>query len=238
MDRPVPQISLKDQRERTVRTLCEHFAHDNLEVEEFESRLDAAHRARAHEELAALVQDLPALRPRAAPADATRISGATGPEAVRRAREQRSRQLEPVREGRTVVAIMSGVERRGAWEPGRRNTVIALMGGVELDFREVALPPGETEVVVICMMGGVELIVPPDLHVDSSGLAIMGGFEHRSPAPRPDADAPVLRVQGFCLMGGVEIHERHPGESAKQARLRRREEQRLARSRRRLGGME
>jgi predicted membrane protein len=63
------------------------------------------------------------------------------------------------------------------------------MGGAELDFREVDLPPGETEVFIICMMGGAEIIVPPDLAVDASGIAIMGGFEHAAPQ-RLRADAP------------------------------------------------
>jgi hypothetical protein len=226
-DRPLPQVTLKQQREQTIALLCEHFAQDRLEVEEFETRLDRAHRATTAAELEALLQDLPAPAPPAPTPTPARDALARGTRAV----------ADAVRDSRTLLAFMGGVERRGRWTPARRNIVIAIMGGAALDFREVALPPGQTEVFIFCLMGGAEIIVPPTLAVDASGIAIMGGFEHSSAPPPADPDAPVLRINGFCLMGGVEILCRHPGESAKDARKRQREEQRLLREeRRRLRG--
>jgi hypothetical protein len=225
MDRPVPQLSLTQHRERTVAALCEAFADDRLELAEFERRLDIAHRSVTAGELAALVNDLPAPQP--PPPQPARDTLARGSRAVR----------EAVRDSRTFLAFMGGLERRGNWSPARRNVVIAIMGGAELDFREVDLPAGETEVYLFCMMGGAEIIVPPDLSVDASGIAIMGGFGHASASGVRDLDTPVLRINGFCLMGGVEISVRHPGESPKDARQRQREEQRrLREERRRLRG--
>lgn len=220
-DKPVPQTMLKQRREQTIVLLCEHFAQDRLEVEEFESRLDRAHRAATVAELEVLLQDLPAPAP-PAPEPPARDAFARGTRAV----------AEAVRESRTLLAIMGGVERKGRWKPARRNVVIAVMGGAALDFREVALPPGRTEVFILCMMGGAEIIVPPTLAVDASGIAIMGGFEHTAALPA-DPEAPVLRVNGLCLMGGVEILVRYPGESAKDARDRQREERRALRDERR-----
>jgi hypothetical protein len=228
MDQPLPQLSLKERRDRTIKALCNHYAKDRLEIDEFEARLDTAHRARSHEELAALLQDLPAPPP-ARPATA---SAAPPRAAARPARQDRGAAAAPLRETRTVVAIMSGVERRGAWTPAQRNIVMAFMGGVELDFREVDLPPGTTEISAFCLMGGVSVIVPPDLPVDASGIAIMGGFEHSSPRPA-EPDSPVLRITGFCMMGGVEVQVRLPGETAADARRREREERRLGRPRQR-----
>jgi hypothetical protein len=224
MDRPLPQIGLSERRDRTVTLLCEAFAQDRLELTEFENRLDLAHRAATLVELDALVQDLPAALPPASPAAApSRDALARGGRAMR----------EVVRDSRTFLAFMGGVERTGNWAPARRNAVIAVMGGVELDFREVDLPPGETSLFIFAMMGGAEIIVPPDLAVDASGIAIMGGFEHASARRVSDPDAPVLRINGFCLMGGVEISVRQAGETPKDARLRQREEQRRVRDERR-----
>jgi hypothetical protein len=157
MDRPVPQPNLREQRERTVAALCEQFAADNLALADLETRLDSAHRARTAAELQALVQDLPVLHS-GQPVHAAASTGA----APRRADSQATRDT------RTMVAFMGGVERKGQWTPGRRNLVFAVMGGAGLDFREVALPPGTTEVVLFCMMGGAEIIVPPGLAVDGS----------------------------------------------------------------------
>jgi hypothetical protein len=224
----LPQTTLKLRRDQTIVLLCDHFAQDRLEVEEFEARLDRAHRAATVAELDALLQDLPAITtpaPETSGRDA-RDMLARGTRAV----------AEAVRGSRTLLAIMGGVERKGRWTPARRNVVIAVMGGAALDFREVTLPPGRTDVVIFCMMGGVEIIVPPTLAVDASGVAIMGGFEHSAALPA-DPAAPVLRINGLCLMGGVEILVRYPGESAKDARERQREERRALRDeRRRLRG--
>lgn len=235
MDPPVPERNLKEHRERTIRALCEHFARDHLEVEAFEQRLDVAHRSRAVTDLDALLEDLPALQPQTPTRalDPTRLIG--DPDYARDVVQRSGRAVrDAVRDTQTLLAVMGGVERRGQWKPARKNVVIALMGGADLDFREVELPPGETEVFVVCLMGGTDIIVPPDLPVDASGIAIMGGFAHASPPSRPEGGASRLRIHGFCLMGGVDINVRRPGESARDARIRQREEQRLARSRRRL----
>jgi hypothetical protein len=45
--------------------------------------------------------------------------------------------------------------------PSPRLKVLALFGGVLLDFREARLLPGVTEVHVVAVMGGAQLIVPP-----------------------------------------------------------------------------
>jgi hypothetical protein len=213
---PLPDPMLRVQREQTIAALCEHFAQDRLSVEELERRIDVAERAAASTQLAALLQDLPATPAAASTRTVVPVSWAGERPA-----------------NSTFLAVMSGVERRGVWRPAARNFVIGFMGGVELDFREAELPPGETEVLVLALMGGVEIIVPPGLAVDASGIAIMGGFEHRSQAPHLPPGAARLRIHGIAFMGGVDVCVRNPGESAKEARRRIREEQR---NRRRLRG--
>lgn len=222
MDRPVPQVQLKEQRERAIERLCEAFAQDRLELAELETRIDLAHRAATPADLHALLTDLPAPAPEPAPVPGTG-----------------TRVREVIRESRTLIAFMGGVERRGNWSPGRKNVVIAFMGGADLDFREVDLPPGETEVFVFAMMGGVDIVVPPELVVDASGIAIMGGFGHSSAPRNPAPGSAVLRINGFCLMGGVDISVRRRGETPKDARLREREERIRAREdQKRLRGRE
>ena len=133
-----------------------------------------------------------------------------------------------------MVAALGGVERKGRWIPARQNFAVAVMGGITLDFREALLPPGETDVWIFTLMGGADIIVPPGLTVESDGVAIMGGFAHQEDASiNPDPDAPILRLKGFTIMGGVDVSIRHPGESARDAKRRlkdiRREEKRRLR---------
>lgn len=198
-------VALRRRREETIRVLCDHFAADHLEAEELENLIDAAHAATALEQLDALLGDLPELPAQeTAPAEGARITP-----------------LGAAREHAAVIAVMGGSDRRGRWTPARHNYVVAVMGGVVLDFREAAMDPGVTEVYVLAFMGGVEIIVPPGLRVDSNGIGIMGGFEHAGDARFPvDTSVPVLRVTGAGVMGGVEIVERQGGESGRDARRR------------------
>ena len=118
-------------------------------------------------------------------------------------------------ERRWAVAVLGGVERKGTWRVPQR-------------------------LKVVCVMGGAEIIVPPDLAVECDGVAILGGFEHTDRAPpKPDPDMPLLRIKGLAFMGGFSISTRLPGESARQARKREKRERNALereRERRQLAG--
>ena len=102
------------------------------------------------------------------------------------------------------MAIMGSAVRKGAWEPAEMVQVISIMGGVYLDFRDAVMLDGVTEVDIRTIMGGVKIIVPDDIDVETEGMGIMGGFEHLSHTSE-HPDAALLRITGFAIMGGVEI---------------------------------
>ena len=211
------QPPLNHTRQVTIDALCEHFANDVMSVEEFERRVESAHNATTAAELRGLLQDLPG---------ASNLPSAPGsPGSPAHTRDYVITTRDQVRERSFAVAVMGGTRRAGRWSPARSNHVIAIMGGAEIDFREAVMGPGVTEVQIFTLWGGVEVIVPPGMNVESHGIGIMGGFEH-APDRMPDPNAPTLRVTGLALMGGVEITVRHAGESARDARRRRRQERR------------
>ena len=205
---------LATTRQQAIDALCEHFANDVLSVEEFERRVDKAHKAESLDEIRALLADMPS-------GDLPVRQEEVASTAVERA--QASIPASRVKERGLMVAALGGVERKGRWIPARQNYAVSVMGGVCLDFREALLPPGETEVWIFTVMGGTEIIVPPGLTVESDGVAILGSFEHREDAVlSPDPDAPVLRLRGVAIMGGVEVSIRYPGETPREAKRRRR----------------
>jgi len=212
-----PPPPVDHTRQVTIDALCEHFANDVISVEEFERRVDAAHKAETTDDLRSLLKDLPGASnlpavPGAAPVPATAQAYAVTT-------------YDQVKERSFAVAVMGGTRRAGRWSPARRNYTSAVMGGAEIDFREAVMGPGVTELQVFTLWGGVEVIVPPGMNVESHGIGIMGGFEH-APDRMPDPNAPTLRVTGLAIMGGVEISVRHAGESSRDARKRRRQERR------------
>jgi hypothetical protein len=206
-----------DVRERAIAVLSEAFAQDALDVDEFERRVTRAHTSDVAAEIEALLADLPNAAS-AAPAGSVALVPAGEADGGLDAPAQ------------TVYAVFGGVDRRGSWTVPRRMRVVAMMGGASIDLREARFPRGVIDLEVKAIFGGVQILVPPGLAVEVQGTAIMGGFQNvnRSP-PTPDPDAPLLRVRGLALMGGVDISMRLPGESERQAHRRQRLEQRKGR---------
>src|SRR5690606_30423277 len=71
----------------------------------------------------------------------------------------------PRRDRQLLGAIMGAVEHKGSWRPARQINAVAVMGGIEMDFREANFAEGVTELNVVALMGGVEIVVPPGLRV-------------------------------------------------------------------------
>ena len=206
-----------ERRDQVVEDLMEHFANDVMDLTEFERRLDVANRSKTLEELNALLTDLPTS---GALMRSSKLTPARGGSAV-------VVPTEDVRAHSLMIAVCGGTSRKGRWVPARRNTAIGVMGGVQLDFREAMLGPGVTEVSVFACMGGVEIIVPPEMAVEVDGMAILGGVDYETDTVlNRDPDQPLLRVKGLVVMGGAEIAVRLPGESARDAKKRKRIERR------------
>jgi len=203
--RPVP---LEQTRQRIVDQLCQHYAVENLTDDMLEDRLAKALAATSLPELTALVADLPTEAASGASSPSTSVAMALP---------------ENVAERQVVVAVMGAAERKGVWTPPRQLTIVAVMGSAELDFREASFGPGVTEVTCFAMMGGIEIIVPPGVRVETNGMGLMGGFSQAGSASQTtDPNAPVLRIGGVGIMGGVELDVRFTGERRGDARKRER----------------
>jgi hypothetical protein len=247
-------VTLSAERQRVIDALCEHFARDALTVSEFERRLDEAHRAGEREALAALLGDLPPLGgSRAVQGAGARGAGGGKGEGGSGSHDSGKAMVagygdgasggslagpdgsfgsvpaERVPDSQFSVAIFSGRSRRGAWVPARKIRAVAVMGGIELDFREALFGTDLVEVHVVALMGGVEVLVPPGVHVDTGGFAFLGGFDEQLGMPEDlPAHAPTVRITGMAVMGGVEVSRRNPGESSRQARSRLKRERKKA----------
>ena len=167
-EKPGPNlVALRDAREQAIAQLSDAFAHNLIEVEEFERRVTLAHRSNSVADVERTVSDL------VSPNPSVITVAATAPHPL----------LASERETDQVLAIFGGVERRGTWTLPRHLQAFAILGGIVLDFREALLLPGVTELQIVAVMGGVELIVPPGLSVEVSGTAVMGGFGHVERVP-------------------------------------------------------
>ncbi len=182
--------ALRDARERVIARLSEGFERDELEVEALERRLASAYQAEDEAALQALVADLPARETALAPVSSAPLSEV----------------------GDRALAILGTTSRAGRWRVPRRLRVVAALGSVTLDLRHAVLSPGVTEVHIRATLGSVDVIVPPDLAVETTGAGILGAFEHvdRAP-PEVEPDRPRLRIHGVAFLGAVDVQTRARG---------------------------
>ena len=196
-DRPRTALSppgLVAERDKVVARLSEAFAHDRLDMDEFERRMTLAHERDTVAAINQLVDDL------------AEAEGEARAQALAHSGESLGYD--------EIIAIFGGNQFSGPRPLPRRLKIKAVFGGVQLDLREALFPDGVIEVEVKAVFGGVQIIVPPTLAVECHGVAILGGFEglHRAPAS-PDPSSPLLRVRGRVVFGGVQIETRLPGEA-------------------------
>lgn len=213
---PPNPSSLRTAREETIDALCRGFAADALTLGELERRLDRARGARSREELSALLEGVAPRIPVVAGDAGGRTQAAPTPGATddptRAGRGPVPARPDPSSEpavrtsSHLAFAVMGGTRRAGRWVPPANMAAVALMGGVELDFRHAILG-GDVEINCFAFWGAVEITVPPNVHVDTRGFALMGGFDQEAELEMtPPPGAPVIRINGLAIMGGVDVN--------------------------------
>lgn len=189
---PLPGPTLEDARNEVGRVLSDHFAEDRISVEEFERRLELTFKATTVDAVRAQLAGIATGAPESGVAPYAPAPAYVESQVERKATK-------------TMLAVMSGVVRRGRWNVPKSLNIIAVMGGVDLDMHEARLGR-ETHINVFAFMGGAEIKVPADVRVECEGTAFMGGFDDRTSEPAyPGPNAPVIRITGFAFMGGVEV---------------------------------
>jgi len=185
---PNSQLRASDaDREVAAEVLNNALAEGRLSVAEHSERLDALYQVKTQGEIVPLVDDLPARSTAATPARQADLAPSTG-------RRQ------------NIIAIFGGAARKGAWHAEPRITALTVFGGAALDFREAVLPQQEITLHATSIFGGVEIVVPPEMRVIDSGIAIFGARDSSTGSEEQSAqNAPVLRLTGLTLFSGLAV---------------------------------
>ena len=175
------------EREAAELRLQEAVGEGLIELDEFEERIDIVLKAQTRETLEPAVAGLP-----------IPIRDAAGARRI------------PVR--RVIAAVLGKDEATGRWRPAEETVTVAALGETLLDFREAQLDRDEVAVTAVAVMGEVTIVVPPEVEVHMSGLALLGERSNTATAPVDDR-GPVLRLRAFAVMGEVKVRTRerdHP----------------------------
>lgn len=104
----------------------------------------------------------------------------------------------------SLVAAMAGRKFESSAPALRTGSVMAFMGGVELDLRHASIVDGAT-LSLRAFMGGIDVTVPVGWRVEVARSVVMGGITNRTDPDGGDPDAPLLLIDAVIAMGGIEI---------------------------------
>ena len=106
-------------------------------------------------------------------------------------------------------AMFGGIQRRMHTNSFRGGNIVAVFGGVEVDFRSADIAGEEALVYVEAIFGGIELKVPERWKVVFQGQSIFGGYSDETRPPLADAlgTAPrkTLLLRGKAVFGGIQV---------------------------------
>lgn len=199
------------ERHHVTEILREAAGEGRLDLDELDQRLEAAYAARTYADLIPITVDLPG----SVDASGGRTRGSVTPRPTSSPPAATDEVSDEVSgRGEFQVAVMSGLTRTGVWRVPRRLRVLALMGRAELDLRRATFASPEVVLTINAIMGGAEVIVGPGTRVVMEGIGIMGGFSgppgvvDEDPA-EGDRAAPVVRIAGIAIMGGVSVKRKN-----------------------------
>jgi hypothetical protein len=183
-------------REQVAEALRQAAADGRLTLTELDERIEALYAAKTYGELEPVVSDLP---------------GVLGPtlrdpnaSAVTPRQSAIPSRIGGRATGNTAVAIFGGAARQGEWVVASEFTAVAVFGGVELNLTEATLESAETLIRAVAVFGGVDITVPHDVRVVVDGMGVFGGYADDTKS-QPPAGAPVVRITGAAVFGGVNV---------------------------------
>ncbi|MEV7414962.1 hypothetical protein [Streptomyces sp. NPDC089919] len=99
------------------------------------------------------------------------------------------------------VSLIGGHRLHGATLQERTLTA-SLIGGADVDLRDVDIPDGtELKITKLSLIGGVTLRVRPDVRVEVTGLSLGNVTDEGPTTP----GGPTVRINAWGLIGGVTV---------------------------------
>ena len=170
-----PAIS-EDLEQRGIDFLQGLLASGTVDLDRFQTALDALLRAHTQADFASVVRSLPP------PVDFT-------PPARRR--------QEPLE----ISTSMGEVRLEGRWQVSRLTKIDTGMGSVTIDLSQAEFDDWDVEIVVHTHMGEITVIVPRGLEVRPVGRSGVVNTALEPPVP----GFPVVRLSATCDMGTIRV---------------------------------
>ncbi len=163
------------------------FSENNLELEEYERRLDLAYKAESIEELEALVHDFPHYpKPGYSPPSA------------------------PVQEGdgQTKIVILGDQHLTGEDFSGRAMKTLSIIGDVNIDVRRFRDSREPIRIKIYSIIGDTRIIIPKGMQVQNRLTNLLGDYKlvrNEEPADASSSVTTYHQSQGVCILEGFNL---------------------------------
>ena len=105
-----------------------------------------------------------------------------------------------------VDHVFSGSKRKFTDQEFKGGNINLVFGGIELDLTQTTLAVGKNELIIDCVFGGVNLLVPSDWTIHIDVHTVMGGFiDKRNVIKNGTNTDRELFIKGSAVFGGGEI---------------------------------
>lgn len=104
------------------------------------------------------------------------------------------------------VNVFSGSKSEILSKNFQGGKIVNVFGGSHIDFSNADLAEGKNLIEVVCVLGGVEMIVPAHWHVVLDVKGVLGAFEIKGNRGNVEIDhSKQLFIQGIAVLGGGEV---------------------------------
>ncbi|MFV8755847.1 hypothetical protein ACNOYE_35290 [Nannocystaceae bacterium ST9] len=228
-DAPTNLVALRDARQRAEALVAQRYGEDLIDADQLDRRMERIANAQHMTQLELAIVDL--VDPGTSPAMV--LSGvAASNHAIALRSSVALARPDQIPDERKLTCMFSALEGLGPGPLARRTKLTCVFGSAEFDLRDNEFGPGATVLDVQLLCGSLELQVPKGMPVLIEASLVLAGVERHGiiPSGPRTPDEPHLLITGNLFMAAIELEERLPGETKREARRRRRRERKLAKA--------
>lgn len=198
------KYGLPKYRTEILEKLNDAFANGFLEMEDYESRVELAHKAVSIEDLQKVVYDFPD--------SSLKNRFAEKPQVTHEHKKPININIDLQD---TVFTVLGDNTINGVDLPSDNLNVVNILGETNIDLTSENYIKNLFEINVFCMLGSLRIYAPDNIKIKTQMMNILASSENS--APETDAkQEKIVTIKGVCLLGDIKIiRNRRPGEKKK-----------------------
>jgi predicted membrane protein len=105
-----------------------------------------------------------------------------------------------------MTTIFGGSNEKIHSDNFKGGSCTAIFGGSTIDLRNAQISANGAELEMTATFGGIELIVPDNIRIQTKGTPILGALDNKAHTVHDINEvAPLLKINYFVMFGGIEI---------------------------------